>query len=116
MAASAHLLLSALSKRPELHDLPAIPSPATLAGRPDDPFDPDTVDYSLVSHPDSGLEGSCAYGLSEPPLTSEPPLADAAPLTSEPPLPDTAPLTSEPAAAAAVVAEDALLGAVSSGG
>jgi hypothetical protein len=32
------------------------------------------------------------------PLTSEPPLADAAPLTSEPPLADTAPLTSEPTA------------------
>ncbi|MEV4949239.1 hypothetical protein [Streptomyces sp. NPDC053755] len=32
------------------------------------------------------------------PLTSEPPLADAAPLTSEPPLTDAAPLTSEPTA------------------
>lgn len=30
------------------------------------------------------------------PLTSEPPLPDAAPLTSEPPLTDAAPLTSEP--------------------
>ncbi|AVZ73057.1 hypothetical protein SLUN_13520 [Streptomyces lunaelactis] len=52
MAASAHLLLSALSKQ--------VPGPG--------------------------------------PLTSEPPLADAAPLTSEPPLADTAPLTSEPTA------------------
>ncbi|WP_175411986.1 hypothetical protein [Streptomyces sp. TRM64462] len=34
----------------------------------------------------------------EPPLTSEPPLADAAPLTSEPPLTDATPLTSEPTA------------------
>ncbi|MFI8517067.1 hypothetical protein ACIGEZ_04435 [Streptomyces sp. NPDC085481] len=32
------------------------------------------------------------------PLTSEPPLADAAPLTSEPPLTQAAPLTSEPTA------------------
>ncbi|MFC8505599.1 hypothetical protein ACFU3J_01615 [Streptomyces sp. NPDC057411] len=32
------------------------------------------------------------------PLTSEPPLADAAPLTSEPPLIEAAPLTSEPTA------------------
>ncbi|MFE2554523.1 hypothetical protein ACFXGT_00555 [Streptomyces sp. NPDC059352] len=30
------------------------------------------------------------------PLTSEPPLPDAAPLTSEPPLTEVAPLTSEP--------------------
>ncbi|MET9378935.1 hypothetical protein ABZX98_33180 [Streptomyces sp. NPDC002992] len=32
------------------------------------------------------------------PLTSEPPLADAAPLTSEPPMTQAAPLTSEPTA------------------
>ncbi|MBP2582209.1 hypothetical protein J3A78_002687 [Streptomyces sp. PvR006] len=32
------------------------------------------------------------------PLTSEPPLPDAAPLTSEPPLTVAAPLTSEPTA------------------
>ncbi|MFK4064702.1 hypothetical protein [Streptomyces sp. NPDC029674] len=66
MAASANLLLSALSKQ--------------------------------VSHPDSGLDGSFSCGCIEPPLTSEPPLADAAPLTSEPPLADAAPLTSEPTA------------------
>ncbi|MDJ0463611.1 hypothetical protein [Streptomyces sp. H27-C3] len=36
--------------------------------------------------------------LCEPPLTSEPPMADAAPLTSEPPMADAAPLTSEPTA------------------
>ncbi|TQK44634.1 hypothetical protein FBY35_6150 [Streptomyces sp. SLBN-118] len=52
MPASAHLLLSALSKQ--------VPGPG--------------------------------------PLTSEPPLADAAPLTSEPPLAEAAPLTSEPTA------------------
>ncbi|WP_030563589.1 hypothetical protein [Streptomyces aureocirculatus] len=49
-----------------------------------------------VSHPDSGFEGSCSCGCLELPLTSEPPLADAAPLTSEPSLMDAAPLTSEP--------------------
>ncbi|NBE52015.1 hypothetical protein [Streptomyces boluensis] len=77
MAASAQLLLDALSKRSELRDLP---------------------DISLVSDPDSGLLGSCSCGCVELPLTSEPPLADAAPLTSEPPLADAAPLTSEPTA------------------
>ncbi|MGW1886436.1 hypothetical protein [Streptomyces sp. NPDC001970] len=56
MAASAQLLLSALSKQ--------VPGPDLVPG----------------------------------PLTSEPPLADAAPLTSEPPLADAAPLTSEPTA------------------
>lgn len=49
-----------------------------------------------VSHPDSGLDGSSSFGGLEPPLTSEPPLAEAAPLTSEPSLMDAAPLTSEP--------------------
>ncbi|MGI5528169.1 hypothetical protein ACQEVX_12330 [Streptomyces syringium] len=37
-------------------------------------------------------------GPAEPPLTSEPPLADATPLTSEPPLATELPLTSEPTA------------------
>ncbi|MEU9186104.1 hypothetical protein AB0D14_16455 [Streptomyces sp. NPDC048484] len=71
MAASAQLLLSALSKRPA--DVPADPDSHPL--------------YCIFS-----AEGSCA----EAPLTSEPPLPDAAPLTSEPPLADAAPLTSEP--------------------
>ncbi|MFJ2826871.1 hypothetical protein ACIPC1_04575 [Streptomyces sp. NPDC087263] len=74
MAASAHLLLSALSKRG------AEPS-AGLQGLREDP------------HPwVLGAEGACA----ETPLTSEPPLPDAEPLTSEPPLADAAHLTSEP--------------------
>ncbi|MFV0129873.1 hypothetical protein ACLGI4_19560 [Streptomyces sp. HMX112] len=64
MAASAQLLLSALSQQ----------VPAPRAGVP-----------PLVG-PGPG------------PLTSEPPLADAAPLTSEPPLTDFTPLTSEPTA------------------
>lgn len=55
------------------------------------------ADLSGVYGPDSGPDGSCTCGCVEPPLTSEPPLADAAPLTSEPPLAE-APLTSEPAA------------------
>lgn len=60
MAASAHLLLSALSKRT------AEPSA--------DPTEPHLCVFSA--------EGACA----EAPLTSEPPLPDAEPLTSEPPL------------------------------
>lgn len=78
MAASAHLLLSALSKRP-----------ADLSAGPDSDLPPDTHELCVFS-----AEGSCA----EAPLTSEPPLPDAAPLTSEPPLADAAPLTSEPTA------------------
>lgn len=85
MAASAQLLLDALSKRSELRDLP---------------------DISLVSDPDSGLLGSCSCGCIEAPLTSEPPLADAAPLTSEPPLADAAPLTSEPTATGTAAGTD----------
>ncbi|MFJ3665194.1 hypothetical protein ACIPSE_01940 [Streptomyces sp. NPDC090106] len=70
MAASAHLLLSALSK------------PGAL----------DTAPEALTAY-DCVLsaESACA----ETPLTSEPPLPDAEPLTSEPPLSDAAPLTSE---------------------
>lgn len=54
MAASAHLLLDALSKRPE-------------------------PDLSRVSDPDSGLLGSCSCCTLEAPLTSEPSLAAFAP-------------------------------------
>ena len=85
MAASAQLLLDALSKRSELRDLP---------------------DISMMSDPGSGLLGSCSCGCVEPPLTSEPPLADAAPLTSEPPLADAAPLTSEPTATGTAAGTD----------
>ncbi|WP_338696543.1 hypothetical protein V2W30_13880 [Streptomyces sp. Q6] len=71
MAASAHLLLSALSKQAE----PLYPGDLL------DPLEPgaDTTTYSY-----------------EAPLTSEPAFADYAPLTSEPPMADEAPLTSEP--------------------
>ncbi|MFD9486943.1 hypothetical protein ACFWBX_23825 [Streptomyces sp. NPDC059991] len=47
------------------------------------------------------VEPSVAVSALEQPLTSEPPLADAAPLTSEPPLTEAAPLTSEPTPVAA---------------
>jgi len=67
MAASAHLLLSALSKQADV----VLPAPALP------------------------LPDEFAFG-AELPLTSEPPLADAEPLTSEPALIDVAPLTSEP--------------------
>ncbi|WAZ21761.1 hypothetical protein STRCI_002958 [Streptomyces cinnabarinus] len=72
MAASAHLLLTALSK-PE-----ALTEP-----------EPHVCVFSA--------ESACA----EPPLTSEPPLPAAEPLTSEPPLHEALPLTSEPPLAAA---------------
>ncbi|TPQ15843.1 hypothetical protein [Streptomyces sporangiiformans] len=79
MAASAQLLLPALSK-------PAAEQPA----------DPDLHLCIFTA------EGSCA----EAPLTSEPPLPDAEPLTSEPPIADAAPLTSEPTSTGAAVAQD----------
>ncbi|MGV9454791.1 hypothetical protein [Streptomyces sp. NPDC003635] len=66
MAASAHLLLTALSK------------PEALTGP-----EPHACVFSA--------ESACA----ETPLTSEPPLPAAEPLTSEPALHETAPLTSE---------------------
>ncbi|MEU6395060.1 hypothetical protein [Streptomyces sp. NPDC046939] len=69
MAASAHLLLSALSKQAD----------APMIGAGPTTYSADTTTRSA-----------------EPPLTSEPPFADYAPLTSEPPLTDAAPLTSEP--------------------
>jgi hypothetical protein len=79
MAASAQLLLSALSKRPA-----------------EQPADPDPYICVFTA------EGPCA----ETPLTSEPPLPDAAPLTSEPPLADAAPLTSEPTSTGAAAGLD----------
>lgn len=80
VAASAHLLLSALSKRG------AEPSvPGQRAGRAS--AEPEGAHPCLLS-----AEGASA----EVPLTSEPPLPDAEPLTSEPPLADAAHLTSEP--------------------
>jgi hypothetical protein len=91
VAASAQLLLSALSKRPA--DVPADPDLAPALD-----LDPDPHPLYCVF----SAEGSCA----ESPLTSEPPLPDAAPLTSEPPLADAAPLTSEPTSTGAAAGLD----------
>ncbi|WRZ96118.1 hypothetical protein OHB54_29845 [Streptomyces sp. NBC_01007] len=79
MAASAHLLLSALSERGAERSVPG-----PRAGRAS--AEPEGAQVCPLSS-----EGSCA----EAPLTSEPPLPDAEPLTSEPPLADAAHLTSE---------------------
>ncbi|MFG2308609.1 hypothetical protein ACGFS9_07945 [Streptomyces sp. NPDC048566] len=80
MAASAHLLLSALSK-PDTE-----PSfPGQRGGRAS--TEPEGAGLFLLSAEGAGTEL---------PLTSEPPLPDAEPLTSEPPLADAAHLTSEP--------------------
>ncbi|MFI0962163.1 hypothetical protein ACH4S8_12280 [Streptomyces sp. NPDC021080] len=85
MAASAHLLLTALSERAAG---PSVPGPR--AGRAS--AEPEGADPGP-----SGSEGVCSAA----PLTSEPPLPDAEPLTSEPPLADAAHLTSEPTSAGA---------------
>ncbi|GGT08982.1 hypothetical protein [Streptomyces chromofuscus] len=98
MAASAHLLLSALaddtprseaarSKRPSPPGDTArskrTPFPRQAKASADrdaagaDPADPDLAHVCVFS-----AEGACT----EAPLTSEPPLPDAEPLTSEPPL------------------------------
>ncbi|MFI1400009.1 hypothetical protein [Streptomyces sp. NPDC020681] len=73
MAASAHLLLSALTK-----PLPEIPGPLSKQVPGPGP---------LTSEP------PLAHAA---PLTSEPPLADTAPLTSEPTAPGTAGGTQSP--------------------
>jgi hypothetical protein len=86
VAASAQLLLTALSK-------PAGPVDPLDHEPPGNPLDLDGL-----SDPDSGLDGASSSEWAEPPLTSEPPLADTAPLTSEPPLAAELPLTSEPTA------------------
>jgi hypothetical protein len=84
VAASAHLLLPALSK-PEAEPFAVFEArPSALSeARPSAAPDLHLCVFSA--------EGACA----EAPLTSEPPLPDAEPLTSEPPLADAAPLTSE---------------------
>jgi hypothetical protein len=81
VAASAHLLLSALSKQ--------------VPGQVPGPSKPAPTACPLAHKAQLTGEPPLAYDV---PLTSEPPLAHAAPLTSEPPLADIAPLTSEPTA------------------
>ncbi|MFR9796216.1 hypothetical protein ACL02U_09980 [Streptomyces sp. MS06] len=89
MAASAHLLLSALSKPGA--EPTALPRQAT---------EPTAVPRQAVeptAEPDAPQRYlfSSESPSAEMPLTSEPPLPDSEPLTSEPPLSDTTPLTSE---------------------
>ncbi|MEU1037203.1 hypothetical protein ACFYP4_06640 [Streptomyces sp. NPDC005551] len=93
MAASAHLLLSALSK----------PSAESSADARDTGFPPKQRGARPALVPEWDTLGpapqecdSAEGSWGGTPLTSEPPLPDAEPLTSEPPLPDAAPLTSEP--------------------
>ncbi|MCH0564969.1 MULTISPECIES: hypothetical protein [unclassified Streptomyces] len=86
MAASAHLLLSALSKPDSGSEPGSAPAARPTVPRPAMPFEPESSRPYIFSS-----EGTRA----EIPLTSEPPLPDAEPLTSEPPLADAAPLTSE---------------------
>ena len=80
MAASAQLLLDALSSKPGGASM----EPDSSTGSPT---------------PTRASTARAPYSFAEPPLTSEPPLADAAPLTSEVPISAELPLTSEPTAA-----------------
>lgn len=117
MAASAHLLPSAPSKRPggtDRTDPTLVPGSPYRPHRPTAPHAPAILgvartltavpaQFSAPQEPGSfTAEGTEV----EAPLTSEPPLADAAPLTSEPPLADAAPLTSEPTAAGTAAGTD----------
>ena len=119
MAASAPLMPSAHSKRPDGTDRPdPADAPDTGPYRPhpdprDRPGAPGVPVPVLAAVPEQSSplpqeSGSfTAEGTeAEPPLTSEPPLADATPLTSEPPSPDAAPLTSEPTAAGTAAGPD----------
>jgi hypothetical protein len=120
VAATANLLLSAHSKRPDGTDQP---DAAPVVGRAHGPYRPRTPIRSeapavlgvapllaAVPGPGPAPDDSGAFSAetaeTEPPLTSEPPLADAAPLTSEPPLADAAPLTSEPTATGTAAGTD----------
>lgn len=113
MAASANLLLSVHSKREDGTDRPDAPHVPAGADRPYRPLRTYAPDAPAVlgryapllsavpdqsPAPDESGAFSAESTGTEPPLTSEPPLADAAPLTSEPPLADATPLTSEPTA------------------
>ncbi|GEC07281.1 hypothetical protein SSP24_49360 [Streptomyces spinoverrucosus] len=95
MAASAHLLLSALSDDTPRSDGGARSKRTSAPGdtprskrtpfpRQAEPSSPEgaSVDPDLAHVCVFSAEGACT----EAPLTSEPPLPDAEPLTSEPPL------------------------------
>ncbi|MET9292601.1 hypothetical protein [Streptomyces sp. NPDC003077] len=95
MAASAQLLLDALTPDPPEAEPVSGPVAGPVAGPVSEPVEPPL--FAGLSDPDVPLTGSGSAGFSEPPLTSEPPLA--APLTSESPIAAELPLTSEPTAA-----------------
>ncbi|MFI2210927.1 hypothetical protein [Streptomyces sp. NPDC020141] len=106
MTAAAHLLLSALTTQALGAEQTASPRqrPRKPARRPGEAASRAARSGGAPRAPwATGPAGGYAPFIAEPtasgPLTSEPPLPDAAPLTSEPPLADTAPLTSEPTAA-----------------
>ncbi|MFJ6566123.1 hypothetical protein ACIQNU_01770 [Streptomyces sp. NPDC091292] len=102
MAASAHLLLSALSKHPDEPQAPTLAVVPAQATASDDrcPFS------SAVGVSEAEGTSTAEGAWAEPPLTSEPPLADTAPLTSEPPLADVLPLTSEPTSLTTAAGQD----------
>lgn len=78
VAASAHLLLSALSKRP------AEPTAEPVRVFSTENTEPVRVCSARTAEPVRVFSAESAS--SQTPLTSEPPLPDAEPLTSEPPL------------------------------
>ncbi|MBV7699255.1 hypothetical protein [Streptomyces sp. TRM70350] len=89
MAASAHLLLSALSDDTPRTQGTSAPGDTTRSKRTPfprqaepSPADGASADPDLARVCVFSAEGACT----EAPLTSEPPLPDAEPLTSEPPL------------------------------
>lgn len=99
MVTSAQLLHSALSK--QAHGAPSDRARdhrarASRAARHATPIPPQLSAPPVTRLPAQATASAAAQPYAAPPLTSEPPLADAAPLTSEPPLTDAAPLTSEP--------------------
>ncbi|AWW39548.1 hypothetical protein [Streptomyces sp. AS58] len=75
MAASAHLLLTALSDQADPSPWPELSEHSKRPAAPS--AHSDELHLCVFS-----AEGACAQA----PLTSEPPLPDAEPLTSEPPL------------------------------
>ncbi|GHJ37574.1 hypothetical protein [Streptomyces sp. TS71-3] len=120
MAATAHLLPSTLSKRPDgtgHRDTASAADRRRGAYRPAPRYRPEAPAVigvapllTAVPEPGPAPDDSGAFSAetaeTEAPLTSEPPLADAAPLTSEPPLADAAPLTSEPTATGTAAGTD----------
>ncbi|MFI5940293.1 hypothetical protein ACIBCB_08495 [Streptomyces uncialis] len=133
MAASAHLLLSALAPRPEARtgrggpSGPRTPDPTAVAtearskpvlrvvpalpGQTPAPDDDSRDTGARVTRDGrrparaAAPEGLSPYPAPAP-LTSEPPLADTVPLTSESPYTGTLPLTSEPSTPTTAYGQD----------